>query len=52
MPSPSLDPDPVSWLRVGLAFAVVFSLIALLGLALKYLKARGMVMPGMDALAQ
>lgn len=40
------DPESLSWPRIALAFAVVAGLLALLGLALKYAKVRGLRMPG------
>jgi flagellar protein FliO/FliZ len=49
MPSP--DPDSISWLRIGLAFTVVFSLMALLGLTLKYIQSRGVMLPRMHSIA-
>jgi flagellar protein FliO/FliZ len=42
-----LDTESVSWLRVALAFAVVFGLIAAFGFALKRIGAKGLRMPGM-----
>ena len=43
------DPEALSWLRVVLAFAAVFALMVGLGLVLKFVKERGLVMPGMDS---
>jgi flagellar protein FliO/FliZ len=41
-----VDADSVSLARVILAFAVVFGLLACFALGLKYIKAKGIVMPG------
>jgi flagellar protein FliO/FliZ len=40
------EPDGLSWLRVVLAFGIVFGLLGLLGFALKYVAARGIKLPG------
>jgi flagellar protein FliO/FliZ len=40
------EPDGISFLRVALAFAAVFGLLGLMGLALRHLAARGIKMPG------
>ena len=40
------DPESISWLRVILAFTVVFGLMAALGFALKYINMRGINLPG------
>lgn len=42
------DAETVSWLRLVLAFSVVFALLAALGLILKYIKTRGFVIPGLS----
>ena len=41
------DPESVSWLRIVLAFAVVFGLMGLLAFALKYINVKGLRLPGM-----
>lgn len=43
----TVDPESISWLRVIVAFAVVFGLLGLLGYALKYVSLRGIKLPGM-----
>src|ERR1700688_3367518 len=45
----SADMDSVSWARVVLACAVVATLMALMGFVLKYIKMRGIRMPGTAA---
>ncbi len=40
------DPEALSWLRVIMAFAIVFGLLGLLGYALKYISLRGIKFPG------
>jgi flagellar protein FliO/FliZ len=45
------DPDGVSWLRVVLAFAIVFGLLAMLGFILKRINLQGLRMPGAAARA-
>lgn len=46
------DQESVSWLRVVMAFAIVFGLMGLLGYALKYINMRGMKLPGLTTRAQ
>src|SRR5271168_1070601 len=43
------DPETVTWLRLVLAFSVVFALLAGLGFGLKYIKTRGLTLPGFNA---
>jgi flagellar protein FliO/FliZ len=43
------DPETISWARIILAFAVVFTLLVGLGFVLKFVKERGLKMPGMDS---
>jgi flagellar protein FliO/FliZ len=45
------DAENISWLRIVLAFAVVFGLIAAFGFALKRLGSKGLRMPGAAARA-
>ncbi|MFY9288133.1 MAG: flagellar biosynthetic protein FliO [Alphaproteobacteria bacterium] len=40
------DPESISWVRILIAFVVVFGLIAALGYVLKYMSLRGMRLPG------
>lgn len=40
------DTDTVSFIRIAFAFIVVFGLITLLGLVLKYVQMRGLTVPG------
>ena len=39
------DPADFSWLRLGFAFSVVLALMAGLGLVLKYVCTRGLILP-------
>jgi flagellar protein FliO/FliZ len=39
------DTETVSWVRLVLAFSVVFALLGGLGMGLKYIKTRGIVFP-------
>ncbi len=41
------DPENISWLRIFLAFTIVFGLIAAMGFILKHIAAKGLRMPGM-----
>jgi len=43
-----VEPEALSWVRILLAFAVVFALLVGLGFLLKFIKERGLVMPGID----
>ncbi len=40
------DPESIPWLRVFIAFAVVFGLMGLMGYALKYVNLQGLKLPG------
>lgn len=39
------DPEAISWLRVLIAFAVVFGLLGVMGFALKYVNLKGLKLP-------
>ena len=39
------EPESFSWLRILLAFAVVFGLLGLMGLGMRYINARGLKLP-------
>lgn len=41
------ETESVSWLRVILAFAIVFGLMGMMGYALKYVNQRGIKLPGL-----
>ncbi|MDX2028901.1 MAG: flagellar biosynthetic protein FliO [Alphaproteobacteria bacterium] len=41
------DPESVSWVQIVVAVAVVTGLLASFGLVLKYIKARGLTVPGL-----
>jgi flagellar protein FliO/FliZ len=41
------DPESISWLRILMAFAIVFGLMGLLAYGLKYISTRGIKLPGM-----
>jgi flagellar protein FliO/FliZ len=40
------DPESISWLRIVIAFSVVFGLLALFGYGLKQVSLRGLTFPG------
>jgi len=42
-----VETESVSWLRIVLAFVIVFGLLGLMGFALKYVNQRGIKLPGM-----
>jgi flagellar protein FliO/FliZ len=44
--------ETVSWLRVAVAFIVVFGLMGVLGFVLKYISLRGFQLPGMGQTAK
>ncbi|MDP9128224.1 MAG: flagellar biosynthetic protein FliO [Pseudomonadota bacterium] len=46
------DQEGLSWVRLVIAFAVMFALLVSLAFGLKYVKTKGMILPGMTARGQ